>query len=787
MKKVILVFCLMPYLASGQVVENFEQADCSHWSQSTAGRWKSDTTQCISGQYSLHHVYDNADAGTDQAGIRTDSLHPDEGTVKWSFLIRHGYDPSSSNNWAAFLMSDSDPSVIFSDGNVKGFAVGVNITGYDDTLRLCKIDGSMVTPVVDTRINWQSAIGTSDPVSVTVERTSGGTWSVSVSDLQGGLIGTASASDNELFQCNWFILSYKYTSSRDKLLWFDDLHIDGVFHENSEIPDTTYVPATGDVIISEIMADPDPPVSLPSEEYIEITNRKGVEFKLDGWKLTTGTQDYPIPETVIKPYGIITLCQAADTSGFSRFGKTVGLKQFPSLTDNGRLLLLYDNSGSLIHGLEYSSEWYNDELKSDGGWSLEMIDTDYPFYYKGNWRASLSKTGGTPGNVNSVAANNPDDRFAGDLNLFPTDSLHISVFSPEPLFTLMGMIDSIRIDDYSPVRISSADPLKRDFSLQLEHPLKKGKVYKAVISGRIVDFAGNRLAKESFEFGLTDPAESGDVRFNELLFNPFPGDPDYIEFYNSSDMIIDASRLGLVSIYTDSDDTSKVYPVSERPGCILPGTYYAISTETEKVISRYFSADPDHLYVAGSLPSLPDEKGHLVLFSRELEKIDEVTYTEKMHSSLLAGYEGVALEKIKTDGDSQDAVNWHSATESSGWGTPGAPNSVLLEQPSSGSDVSLSSTRISPDDDGYQDVLEISFSLTGNNNIISVTVFDEYGNLIRNLASNVYAGQKASVIWDGKSDDGTLVQTGIYIVLINMYNESGKTRKWKKVCTVIRR
>ena len=75
--------------------------------------WKADTSESISGRYSLHHIFDNSDAGTDQIGITIDSLHPSEGIVKWSFIIRHGYDPSSSNNWAVFLMSDTDPSAIF--------------------------------------------------------------------------------------------------------------------------------------------------------------------------------------------------------------------------------------------------------------------------------------------------------------------------------------------------------------------------------------------------------------------------------------------------------------------------------------------------------------------------------------------------------------------------------------------------------------------------------------------------------------------------------------------------
>ena len=72
------------------------------------------------------------------------------------------------------------------------------------------------------------------------------------------------------------------------------------------------------------------------------------------------------------------------------------------------------------------------------------------------------------------------------------------------------------------------------------------------------------------------------------------------------------------------------------------------------------------------------------------------------------------------------------------------------------------------------------FNLTGNGNVVSVTVFDETGNYVRKIATNLFAGPEASVIWDGTADDGSPVNTGIYIVFITLYDDTGKTDKWKK-------
>lgn len=80
----------------------------------------------------------------------------------------------------------------------------------------------------------------------------------------------------------------------------------------------------------------------------------------------------------------------------------------------------------------------------------------------------------------------------------------------------------------------------------------------------------------------------------------------------------------------------------------------------------------------------------------------------------------------------------------------------------------------------------IDFNLAGNGNVLNIAVFDENGQMVRNLAENFLAGSQASIVWDGTSGDGSLLRRGIYIILISVYDDTGKTEKWKKVCAVIR-
>jgi hypothetical protein len=505
------------------------------------------------------------------------------------------------------------------------------------------------------------------------------------------------------------------------------------------------------------------------------------------WSLSDGKNKCTFPEGIILPGAYMILCHLQDTALFNGYCKTTGLKSFPALTDGGKILFIRDNSSKLIHGIEYSSDWYGDALKDDGGWSLEIIDTDYPFYQEGNWHVSISKEGGTPGRINSVSHENPDNIFSGIVNVFPADSNKISIKFSETIIDLDKSIKYIEIEDSEISSLLTSDPLMREFTAILREPLQNGRIYILSVGDEITDFAGNRMQRNEFGFGIPDPVQKGDILFNELLFNPFSGEQDFIEFYNNSIRIIDASGLILVSVNDELNDTSSVVFASDEKRCILPGDYYAITTDKKNLLKRFSSSDPDRLFEVPYLPSMPDDNGHLILYNRKLEKIDEVFYDEDMHYSLLSGNEGISLEKIRTNVFSADKSQWHSASEASGWGTPGAPNSVLSVEPVKSDIVVFSSTRITPDNDGSEDFLVIDFSLTGIGNIISISVFDETGSFVKKLTDNLLAGPEASIVWNGTAEDEKLVNTGIYIILISVFDDTGKLHKWKKVCTVIRR
>ena len=872
MKKVILLASLVPLLASGQVIFNFESGIPNDWIQCQENHWITDNLQALNGSFSLHHNYDDPLAGISRIGFQAGSLKPASGVTRWSIKVRHGYDPSSSNNWSLFLMSDSEPCSMGPGEDINGFAFGVNLSGYDDTLTLWKVKGGNLSAIVRSGINWQSIIGTQDYATLVIERSPGGIWKTEVYDKNGTVIDTSRGLDDELFDVKWCGIYYKYSSARDRLLWVDDIEIDGVFQEDREPPSVKSVMAAGknavdiildeepssaflnnsnfwlngkeesaigvvpisryryriffrlhllnksvnrltitelcdeysnctgnvissfivtwaepgDVIISELMPDPMPAVSLPEKEYIEIFNNSDYSVNIGGWTLRSDDKSIEFPPCLFMPREYLIVCSPADTTFFSVFSRVVGLKSFPVLTDAGKVLALYDSTGALIHGIRYAAEWYDNTLKADGGWSLEMVDERFPFHYPGNWKASRAPDGGTPGRVNSVKGLSPDISFDGIVNLFTVDPLHLSLKFSEPVRNSEDEIIESLTGDIAATAVSCSDLLRTEFEITLADQLKEGTQYIVELSDKIRDFSGNNITDRKALVGLPSEAAIHDLLFNELLFNPFPGEPDYIELYNNGGSILDLSDLYLLSVNLSSGDTSSIVSVSAEPRCIFPGEYYAVTIAREMVLSRYYSSGRDRVFEVDELPSMPDDGGYLVLINKKLEHIDAVRYSENMHFPLFSSNEGISLEKLRPGMPSGEADYWHSASETSGWGTPGAPNSIMTLKSGEDGKIKLSSTRITPDNDGFEDVLIVDMIFPGPGNVITVSIFDENGNFVARPAYNLFAGPEVSVVWDGTAEDGFPVRRGIYIIFIKIYDDKGRTRSWKGVCSVIR-
>jgi len=174
----------------------------------------------------------------------------------------------------------------------------------------------------------------------------------------------------------------------------------------------------------------------------------------------------------------------------------------------------------------------------------------------------------------------------------------------------------------------------------------------------------------------------------------------------------------------------------------------------------------------------------VILLNDSLEILDEFSYSSKMHSPFLADEEGVSLERISPEKPTSDRNNWASAAASVGFATPGQPNSQMVSETEIQDEITPDPKAFSPNGDGYNDELNIQFKFSKPGYIANVRIFDVAGRQVKFLIKNQSLAQDGSWLWDGKNESGQKLGIGVYIILVEVFDQEGQVKKIKKTCTI---
>ena len=482
---------------------------------------------------------------------------------------------------------------------------------------------------------------------------------------------------------------------------------------------------------------------------------------------------------------IITSTSGA--ASFTGFGRVLGIPGFPPLTNDGTTLRLISKEGKTIHFVSYNLSWYQNAVKEEGGWSLEMIDPHNPCSATNNWKASIDNAGGTPGKKNSVDGLNKDNEAPVVRNVWAKDGSTIVLQFDEAI----DSTDAVNASRYSitpSLLINSIAVASNDFTvveLALNTSLSSGIIYNVTISG-IKDCSGNARSSQEIKLGLPQDAVAVDVVVNEILFNPGPDAYDYVEFYNRSNKIIDASKL-YVGNRNSAGTISSLKKLSEQPFYIFPDSYVVITENLSSLQKNYLVKNTDAVLVVSSLASFPDDKGTVVLANFQGEVVDELSYSDDWHFDLIANAEGVSLERIDPDKPTQNEDNWHSAASTAGYGTPTYKNSQYKQTNNISETVEITPKVFSPDNDGIDDIATIQYQITETGYVANISIFDVNGRLVRHLVKNATLGLKGSWNWDGLDEKGQKLLIGNYIIYTELFNLKGQKKQFKNVVVLARR
>jgi len=544
-----------------------------------------------------------------------------------------------------------------------------------------------------------------------------------------------------------------------------------------------YQAAPFDVVINEIYPDPSPSIGLPAYEYLELFNRTGNTISLNGWSLLVGSSEKDFQNISIKPNGYLILSKEQAAHDFANFGDFYGFGSF-SLTNSGQKLTLKNKAGTIISQVEYNKGWYHNPDKEDGGWSIEQINPDNFCSGIDNWTASESSYGGTPGEKNSVFNSTVLLPAISRFELMGTDILRIwfnqTMDASSVENTTLYAVDN-SMGAPSAVYTDATEPQKAE--LYFSTPFTTGVLYHLTIDKAVTNCAGQHpLENLSLLFGIPENIAPLDVVINELLFNPLGDGVDYVELYNRSTKVIDLSRckIGSVRISPPNPPDTTFYPVSESQLLLMPSGYLVLTKSPEKVKAQYATNNPDAFQEVNPFPSYNNDGGTVLLATVDDTLIDAFTYSESMQYPLLNYVDGVALERINPDAPTNDVNNWHSAAESVGFGTPGYKNSQWVSPEPGPDEITVEPEIFSPDNDGHDDVINISYHFDRAGYNLKVIIYNQNGQVVKHLSDNELSGASGSISWDGITDENSKAQVGIYIFYIRAFDLEGHVKSWKK-------
>ena len=533
-------------------------------------------------------------------------------------------------------------------------------------------------------------------------------------------------------------------------------------------------PKNGEIIINEIFPDPSPSVGLPEAEFIELLNLKNYPLNLENCIISDKNSAVILPKIIVPKKGFIVLCNEPDLLLFESISGVYGIKSLPSLNNNEDIITLKNKNSELLDSLNYTKSFYRNEEKQEGGYSLERIHFFSNCIESSNWIASEHSNGGTPGEMNSVHGHEYDSTpphvLSATSNNLKTIYLQLNEL-PTNLIAYEPSNYELINSSNQPTSVSM-DANHKTIAIQFENQLPLSSIFQLKIK-ELVDCSGNQAQESYIDIIPVHSAKKGDIIINEILFNPYPNGVDFIELYNTSNHYINLHEL---TFKTYLPNSSTYFIESNKDGIISQNEFIALSIDSSQV--KYDYPEAQTILQLSKMPPMNNTEGILSLYQSDI-LLDSVHYHEDQHFNLLSDYNGVSLERISYDDKGSSSNNWHSASSTVGYATPGYQNSQYTNVSLSLNPFELNSSKISPDGDGYEDFLILNYQIDILGYVLNGYIYTLSGFQVHHPFNNLLISREGNLKWNGTDSNGIKLPVGNYILLIEAFNETGEIIKKK--------
>ena len=659
--------------------------------------------------------------------------------------IRQSYTSNGSSNW---LLADENISM------TPGAKNSVMVLDVDGMIIQDAITYSPIPPFPDSVVTILIPI-----VNAGVESFDG-TFSIQMNDdeIGDGIIPTISMGDTVMIESEIVSTSSGVHSISIILNISDDENPEndiGVFSLNVRYP-------FGSVLINEFLAAP----NNDQSEFVELIAFQDLE--LIAWGISDNVLiPIQIDSFFVENGDFLVILSDSNMIDFVHDGAHITIpSNFPGLNNSADGIYLFDHTGSVIDSLNYDGDW---PVTNDH--STEKKRPSYISNISGNWSFANAIVSMTPGAQNSIMVLDVDGMIIQDaityspIPPFPDSVVtilipivNVGVESFDGTFSIQmnddeigdGIIPTISMGDTIIIESMIESPISGLHSISI--------ILDIVDDGNYENNIATFLLAVRYLFG--------DALVNEFFPLPDSTESEFVEMIPQKNVNINNWTI------RDFGGTKGVLPNLD-----LSAFTYCLITDDSSFLD--IIPDTSILILPGNgLPGLNNSSETIYILDHTESVIDSLHYNENW--SLM---DSRSVEKYRITDISNEQNNWGISVGEAGK-TPGFQNSLFFSDlPSKGS-VTISPDPFSPDGDGIDDELTITYSLPYLGAAIRWEIIDMAGRVIAKPYYNYQVAQNGKLTWNGQRDNGKSARIGIYVMKIS-FQDVASVQSWETVKTVV--
>jgi len=525
------------------------------------------------------------------------------------------------------------------------------------------------------------------------------------------------------------------------------------------------------MIITEVMFNT--AADENQDEFIEIYNNSDSTVDLSGWAIADNAETdlliryHGFTDMLLKPY---SYCVVMDSSYY------LNSVEYEDLIPDSVLRVMINDGSMGQYGLSNSYDetiklFDPDSILTDSvtydytqaeGYTYERTSYTLPIWS----RSTVMR--GTPGFRNSVMPFENDIRLEFKSVPVTIDPSDYNTFTLTVTNTGLNTVSGFRLNWF--VNGLFEGNLENSALLLPGDPID---VHADIFFQRSGTTTIRFEAETDLESNLTDniidslvfvPYTNPPFTLNEFMKNPKSGQCEYIEIFNLSDENI---KLGDFGLSDENKDNAVFFPESTA----APGSFIVMAKDS--LIFNFSGVLISDVFIASGLPALNNTEDTIYLLARNGSVVDSILYSDFDDDA------GRSIEKINPAFSSSNLNNWVYCVSD---GTPTRENSVYQDPEDIGTSAhfKISPKTATPNGDGDDDNLLISYEFDSAYIYLTVKIYNIKGQLISMPANGTYSSSSGNIVWNCKSDNGKIIDTGAYICLLKAKDDNGKVKELKE-------